>query len=82
MKHYNEKHEATITTYLNQPDKGNDGEVVPHEVAVNDISFYEYLDNNKYKKITLNKDFILDLAEQIKKIESQKVEAVYKNLPF
>jgi len=85
-KEFNEKHDAIVSLYYSpKTTNPKDGEVIPHGKIVTDVQFYQssYLnDREVFQKITLSKQFIMELAEQIKEIESQEKDLVYKELPF
>ena len=85
----NSNHDAIIHVYQKPIAKEStlkDGEITPHEQRVNKVSFLKerFADpiGSYWLKIEVDKKAILELAEQIKKIESEQVDAHYDNLPF
>jgi len=85
-KVYNEKHDALITVYhQTTATEPKQGEMVPHVKIVREVQIYQQRyqqDNMVFDKVHLTRDFILDLAEQIKDIQSQEVILPYDDLPF
>jgi hypothetical protein len=86
MKYYNLKHSTTI--YVNQiPESSSakEGQLESHLQKVSSIEFYESnkFDNSEsYIKVCIDRDMILEIADQIRKIESEVVVKKYDNLPF
>ena len=78
MKQFNEKHNAIInsneTHSIANP---KNGEICNHFEKVDYIEFYHPISEKKFIQVKLKRDFILDLAEQIKKIESEIFETEY-----
>ncbi len=86
MKEYNAKYDVVLNIFINPAKNGaKDGEMVEHSKRVQNIVSY-YPINDKYQttyiQAFLSRDMILDLAEQIKKTESETVMANYDSLPF
>ena len=78
MKHINEKHEVIIyseeKSVKNNP---KNGETCEHYNRVRTVEFYYQKQNSDFIKVKLTRDFILDLAEQIKNIEDKTFEMEY-----
>jgi hypothetical protein len=84
-KYYNLKHEVQLDAKLYPTSKGaKDGDVVEHFQDVQSAQMYYYSDAVKaFIQVVLPKDMILDLAEQIKEIESTNITCKYDSgLPF
>ena len=75
MKQFNEKHNAIINSN-ETPSIANpkNGEICNHFEKVDYIEFYHPISEKKFIQVKLKRDFILDLAEQIKNIESDRVQ--------
>lgn len=86
MKNYNVQHEASIYSFSHsdkeQKKKAKEGDMIDHYQLVNQISFYTPIGNGNYANVFLDRDFILDLADQIKEIESVKTKEKFEDLPF
>lgn len=86
MNHYNEKHDVKIICReFAKIKKPKQGEICEHGVSVAKISFFQRHERgkNKYRKIELPKDFIIDLYNQINTIESNIIQKEYEEgLPF
>jgi len=86
MKIYNEKHDVLLSVYfVPVSDEAKEKEVVPHTQRVNYCRVLveqqnEY--NSLLKPIFLNRDLILDLANQINQIESETSMREFTSLPF
>ena len=78
MKKFNEKHEVIIYSE-EKPCKSNVEiyEICNHFHKVNNLEFYQGKQNGEFTKVILTRDFIVDLAEQIKQIESDIFESEY-----
>ena len=78
MKNFNEKHEVIIYSE-EKPCKSNVeiNEICNHFHKVNNLEFYQEKTNGEFTRVILTRDFILDLAEQIKQIESKVFESEY-----
>ena len=78
MKEFNEKHNAIINSN-ETPSIANpkNGEICNHFEKVDYIEFYHPISEKKFIQVKLKRDFILDLAEQIKNIESVIFETEY-----
>jgi len=85
-KEFNEKHDAVITMYYYPKTKeAKEGDSVPHGKIVSGVQFYERVFNKEqriFHEILLSKEFILELAEQIKRIESEEKFLEYNEVPF
>lgn len=86
MNHYNNKHDVVIQSRDYVKEKSpKDGENYEHFNDVITISFFQRKERNKnsYSKIEVRKEFIIDLYNQIQKIESESTIKPYeKGLPF
>lgn len=82
-KHFNEKYEAIISTEMKPIKKSDtDGVVIPHKQVVTYIRYYEGIGSTK-QEIRLSRSLILELADQIKQLESVTEELEQQeNLPF
>lgn len=82
-KYFNEKHDAIIKTQLHCIEKNKKyGEMADHSQKVENVT-YEYFNyNEKPKRVVLNRDLILDLADQIRDIESKIITTNKDDLPF
>ncbi len=83
MKEFNVTHNAILTSeetpaILNP----KSGEKCNHYNKVNEIEFYYKTSEYNFSQIKLSRDFIIDLANQIKRIESDLFEREYIDLPF
>ena len=78
MKQFNEKHNAILNSN-ETPSIANpkNGEICIHFEKVDYIEFYHPISEKKFIQVKLKRDFILDLAEQIKNIESVIFETEY-----
>ena len=78
MKTYNEKHEVMIYSE-EKPCRTNVeiNEICNHFNKVKNLEFYQENRNGEFSKIILTRDFIVDLAEQIKQIELDVFESEY-----
>ena len=78
MKKFNEKHEVIIYSE-EKPCKSNVKiyEICNHFHKVNNLEFYQEKTNGEFTRVILTRAFILDLAEQIKEIESNIFESQY-----
>ena len=85
-KEFNENHDAIVSLYYSpKAINPKEGEVVPYGKIVKDIQFYRGIyvnDIELFHKIILSKQFILEIAEQIKDIESQEIDMLYSDIPF
>ncbi len=88
MKHFNEKHEAILTSKLQLIDNHlspAEGEVVPHKHSVQHVEFYtphNVGEGEMYIRVFMNKEMVMELAKQIEKIEAEEVQHPFDNLPF
>jgi hypothetical protein len=86
MNLYNQKYDVKIVCKEQVKIKNPKvGEICEHDVNVMKISFFQRRERlkNKYTKIELPKDFIIDLYNQINEIESNTIQKEYeKDLPF
>lgn len=82
-KYLNEKHEVIISTEMRPVKQANqDGVIVEHKQIITNIKFYLGYGDTK-REINLSKQFIIDLAEQIKELESIREDMIQdENLPF
>ena len=90
MKRLFEQNETIITTEFVPDviitDEIKEGDIIPHKEFVGGIFFY----NHEYDafgrmyltKVNLDRNYILELAEKIKQIESNSVDMEYSSLPF
>ena len=78
MKQFNITHNAIINSN-ETPSIANpkNGEICNHFEKVDYIEFYHPISEKKFIQVKLKRDFILDLAEQIKNIESVIFETEY-----
>lgn len=88
-KYFNEKHEAVIVAFCGPVDKqSKEGVNAPHNQCVGHVRYIqpEYDDIGQIQKhtvIVLHRELIMDLADQIRQIESDKPNMVVENaLPF
>jgi len=85
MKEFNENHEAIINYHcVPETTDANEGDIIPHKKRVDGVNYYyrESMDADKYTKLWLSKDMILELADRIKQIESEKVDLPLDTSPF
>lgn len=90
MKTFNEKHEAIITSEwveVNDTKGVKDGEIIPHRPMVDTIKMYEStygIDGypNGIRENIVSRQFIIDMYEEITKLEKQVKDLTYSNLPF
>ena len=82
-KHFFEKYEAIIHSEMKPIERSNtDGVIIPHKQQVSIIRYYEGIGTSK-REMQLSKTFILDMAEEIKKLESVVEDLEQQeNLPF
>lgn len=80
-KIYNEIHDVLTTIELSPIGETNNlvvGDITPHEQKVKYISKQIQINaDGDLRSICLNRDFILDLAEQIRQIEGEVVDSEY-----
>lgn len=84
MTVYNTKHKTIISGYEKPINKNpKNGETCAHTVEIRSIELFRPIsDTNTFLKIELSRDFILDLAEQVKKLESETITKEYYDFPF
>ena len=86
MKRINQKHDVMINThYTPINSNAEQGEVTQHYTNVSNVYFYKRQiinDQEVFIKIELDKQIILDLADEINKIEKEVISKPYDNLPF
>lgn len=82
-KHLNEKWEVIIDSEMVPVKQSNsDGVINEHKQIVTGLKFYLGYGETK-SEITLSKEFIIDLAEQIKALEEVRQDLEQnENLPF
>ena len=87
MKYYNLEHSTTI--YVDQSPESKspqEGQLESHTQRASMIEYFQpcYLGNSEptYVKVGISRDMILELADQIRKIESEVIIKEYENLPF
>ena len=85
FQEFNKKHEVIIEIDLNPiedtKDK-KDGDIVECDPKVRTIKRYHNIGDDQYILLEFSRDFILDLAEEIRKIEGSIIDAKYYSLPF
>ena len=83
MNKFNVTHNAIVKT-KETPSVSNpkNGEKCNHYNRVMEIEFYHQISKNKFSQVRLSREFILDLASQIKRIESNLFEREYFHDPF
>ena len=83
-KYFNEKHDAIIESrFVAKVPNPKEGEVIPHKPIVSNVTFFQMSEDMKWSKIWISKEMILDIASQIKEIESQTIDMCYDpGLPF
>jgi len=83
MKVINEKHDVILNVYLSAESKVKDGDLVSHKQTVQNGTFFYSTKPGRYIHINLSKDMILDLARQIKEIESSVIVKPFESeLPY
>lgn len=88
IKDFNSKHEVVIHSRTNAIFDGKEpkqGEVVPHKKVVSNCVLYQLQQFNGgeiFFQVWLSRNMILDLAEQIKTIETEIINTPYDSLPF
>jgi hypothetical protein len=85
MKKFNEKHEAIIDCYFTPTVKAKEGETVPHQTKVKNVSIFypNYFNGQEYfVRVQLPKEMILELAAQIAVIENEIIDSEYSELPW
>lgn len=85
MKIFIEKHEAVIDGWFKPTKEAKQGEIIPHHKTVSKVYFYQkqYINEQEsFAKIELTKEMILDLADNIKAIESEVVEMPFDEMPW
>jgi len=85
MKKYNEKNDVIFDCYFMPKIKAEEGEKVPHETKVQKVFFlYPQFINGQesFIKIEMPKEMILELAAEIRVIETEIVDLEYSELPW
>jgi len=83
MKVLNEKHNVILNVYQSPESQVENGDLVGHKQTVQNGTFFYPAKPGRYIHINLSKDMILDLARQIKEIESSVIVKPFESeLPF
>lgn len=90
MKSFNETHEAIITSgwvEVEVPKGTKEGDLIPHQKRVDRIKMYEPTFDRDglpagFQEICLTRQFIIDMYEEITKLESEVKNMPYDTLPF
>lgn len=83
MRKYNEKHEATINYEFEILESNpKDGQMANYQAKVGKIEIYHQIKQNKYVKLNLSRDLIVDLFNQITEIELELDKKIYMDLPY
>jgi len=87
MKRYNDIHDAIIQTEYNTVRsciETNRGDIVPHREVVTSVTCFipTSPEETSFIRVSLSRDFILDLAKHIEQIQKNVVDMPYDDLPF
>jgi hypothetical protein len=83
MNHYNIKHRVTISTSETPVGENHKvGDIVEYKVKTDLLEFFERNEDGYYTKVLLDRDFIIDLYNQIEWIENSKIEKPFKPTEF